>query len=64
MTIDERLEFLVQSTESLHTTVSEMIEENRRRDEENRRRDDRERLHRVAILKAIQAYLAAADTGS
>lgn len=57
MTIDERLEFLLKSTESLHANLEQLIEENRRRDEENRRRDERERKLRGAMLSGIAEFL-------
>lgn len=40
MTIDERLQFLLQSTESLHSTVSEMTEQMRM----NREATDKNRV--------------------
>ncbi len=50
MTIDERIqelvrstEFLKESTESLHSQMSETFAEFRRRDEESRRMDERQR---------------------
>ena len=52
MTIDERLEFLLRSTESLHTNLEQMIEENRRRDE-------RERKLRHAMLTGIAEFCEA-----
>lgn len=65
MTIDERLEFLLKSTESLHANLEQLIEENRRRDEENRRenrrRDERERKLRGAMLSGIAEFLRGLD---
>ena len=61
MDIDERLEFLRQSTESLHAASQELHATVARQAEENTRlareaREQTRRLHR-AILKAMQAYL-------
>jgi len=59
MTLDERLEFLRQSTESLHDSVQELhatVAEQARRQE---RLDRRERRTRAALGAAISAYLDA-----
>jgi hypothetical protein len=63
MTIDERLEFLRQSTESLHASCQELHATAVKHAEEYKRLDDRERRSRRAIMAAISAYLDALDEG-
>ena len=61
MTLDERLEFLTQSTESLHATCQELHAAIAREAEERKARDLqidlRERHGRQAIIAAIAVYL-------
>jgi hypothetical protein len=64
MTLDERLRYLLASTESLHDQMDRLIEENRQRDaryDEMRRsmiqRDGQYDEMRRAILRGIVAYL-------
>jgi hypothetical protein len=66
MNIDERLEFLRQSTESLHASCQELhaasarqAELGRQHAEEIKRLDARERKARSAMLDGISAYLRA-----
>lgn len=65
MTIDERLEFLRQSTESLHATCQELhatiAREAEERKERDRQIDERERKGRRAIIAAIATYLQKLD---
>lgn len=65
MSIDERLEFLVQSTESLHANVQELhaivAEQGRQAEARMARWDAREKQGRQAILRAMEAYLKALD---
>jgi hypothetical protein len=56
MTTDERLEFLVQSTESLHASLQEMHGMMRVQIE-------REGRLRKALLRGIAEYLTALDDG-
>ncbi len=56
MTIDERLEFLTQSTESLHATSQELHAALAQQAAES------QRLHR-AVLAAMQAYLTEMSKG-
>lgn len=56
MTIDERIQYLVQSIESLHSQMHEVFEE-------QRQQRQREAQHRRAVLKAMEAYLKALDNG-
>jgi prefoldin subunit 5 len=63
MTIDERLEFLRQSTESLHASCQELHAAVAKQAEEHKRLDDRERHARRAIMAAVSAYLDALDEG-
>jgi hypothetical protein len=53
MTIDERIRFLVQSTESLHASLEREVEERR-----NQRKEQEERWGRLnkAIRAAVLAY--------
>jgi len=61
MTIDERLEFLRQSTESLHASCQELHAAITRQAEENQRQakaqEEKHQRMRRAILQAIAAYL-------
>jgi hypothetical protein len=61
MTIDERLQFLVQATESLHAGLEHLhavvAEQNRRIEAQTQKE---ERRHR-AMLAAIQTYLGELD---
>jgi hypothetical protein len=59
MNIDERLEFLRQSTESLHATCQELHASVARHAEAQQRLDERERQGRRAIMTAMAAYLKA-----
>ena len=72
MSIDERLKFLLESTESLHDQMAQFIEEGRqqretlrqqweREDAGLRRLDSAEKQHRRAVLAAMQSYLNALD---
>jgi len=74
LTIDERLEFLVQSTESLHASLQElhamMAEQARAAAEQAAEQaqrmaatDARERRLRHALLRGIQEFLAGLDDG-
>jgi len=67
-TIDERLQFLLTSTESLHASCQELhaaAAEQRRQSEEQSQQLNREsrRLHRLhaALLASIRAFLEAPD---
>jgi hypothetical protein len=62
MTIDERLQFLVQSTESLHSSCQKLHAMMRQQAEENRARDGEHQKLRKAIVQGIAAYLAALDS--
>lgn len=68
MTIDQRLEYLLRSTESLHDQLEEFLADNRQQREQERERakeqeqrmartEAAERAHRRAIVTAIAAYL-------
>jgi hypothetical protein len=66
MTIDERLAFLLQSTESLHASAQELhatVAEHSRQMLEHSavlaKIEAREKQARLAILEAIRAYLEA-----
>lgn len=68
MTLDERLRYLLASTESLHDQMNQFIEEGRQQREAYReqqealgRLEQRESKHRAAIVTAIQAYLDALE---
>jgi spore germination protein YaaH len=61
VTIDERLEFLRQSTESLHASCQELHATVAAQAEEHKRLDARERRSRQAIGAAIAAYIEALD---
>jgi hypothetical protein len=65
MTIDERLEFLLNSTESLHATCQELhatiAEEAAERKRTDARIDANERAARKAVLVGMAAYLQALD---
>ena len=61
MTIDERLQFLLQSTESLHANLQELHATVARQAEENRRRDAREAQLRRALLNGIEGFLRGLD---
>jgi hypothetical protein len=77
MTIDERLRYLLASSESLHDQLVQFIEEGLRerqaqreahqqqREQQARQEalDKRERTRRVAVIAAIQAYLDALEEG-
>ena len=65
MTIDERLEFLRQSTESLHASCQELHATVARQADAMKeyrlameRQDGRSRQQHRAVLKAMEAYLA------
>ena len=56
MSIDERLEFLLQSTESLHATAAEHTEQLRLLDARMKRNDERwERIER-AVRAGLEAW--------
>ena len=57
MTIDERLEVLRQSTESLHDSVQEQSRQIQEHSQQIKRLDARERKTRAALGAAISAYL-------
>jgi len=64
MTIDERLEFLRQSTESLHASCQELHATVARQADEMKeyrlameQQDGKIRRHYRAVLKAMEAYL-------
>lgn len=57
MTIDERLEFLVQSTESLHETIREQNEQLRRHDERLRKQEQNWERVRRSLRAALEAWL-------
>ena len=57
MTIDERLEFLLHSTESLHATVQEQTRQLQEQGRQLRELDERERKHWGRITRALQAAL-------
>jgi len=59
MTVDQRLEFLLQGTESLHDQVAQLVEEGRKHDARLRRQEAAERKHRLAVLVAMRAYIDA-----
>jgi len=68
LTIDERLEFLVQSTESLHASLQELhammaeqAEQTRAAAEQAKQVDARERRLRNAMLQGIQSFLQGLD---
>lgn len=70
MTIDERLQFLLQSTESLHANVQELhatvAEQSRQMEAQNTRQqaqEAREAALRHAMLKGIQAFLEGLNEG-
>jgi hypothetical protein len=67
MSIDERLKFLVESTESLHDQMAQFVEEGRQQRESDKarflRQEAAERKHRRAIMVAMQSYLDALDEG-
>jgi chemotaxis regulatin CheY-phosphate phosphatase CheZ len=56
MTIDERLEFLVQSTESLHENVAKLVETSERHERELER-------FRRAMRAALVAWLDEGENG-
>lgn len=57
MTIDERLEFLLHSTESLHATVQERTRQLQEQGRQLRELDERERQHWRRINRALQGAL-------
>jgi len=57
MTIDERLQFLVQSTESLHQTCQELHATVQEQASQLRELDERERKHWRRITRSLQAAL-------
>ena len=59
MTIDERLQFLVQSTESLHQSCQELHATVQEQGRHLRELDERERKHWRRINRALQAALEA-----
>lgn len=59
MTIDERLEFLRQSTESLHATCQELHATIAEEAALRKRVDDNERAARKALLAGMAAYIQA-----
>lgn len=70
MTIDERLKFLLTSTESLHASVQELsatqarqIEEHDKRYQEQQQENAKQRQHQRAMLAAIRAYLEGLENG-
>jgi hypothetical protein len=68
MTIDERLQFLLQSTESLHASLEREVEERRAYEKGLHAAlaalEAKEKLHRRAVLEAMEAYLKALDKGA
>lgn len=64
MTPDERLEFLRQSTESLHASCQELSAQMARQSEHMAALDARERQAREALLSGIAAYLRALGSGN
>jgi hypothetical protein len=65
VTIDQRLEFLVQSTESLHASCQQlhamMTEQARQTAARFERQEQREAQFRRAVLASITEYLRALD---
>jgi hypothetical protein len=59
MTIDERLQFLVQSTESLHQTCQELHATVQEQGRQLRELDERERKHWRRVTRALEAALEA-----
>ena len=59
MTIDERLEFLVKSTESLHASVQELHAESARRWEENTKRWEENEKRWERVRRVVRAALEA-----
>ena len=61
MTIDERLQFLLQSTESLHASLALEVQTRREQGEEHD-----QRWHRLnsAIKEAVLAYFAEGNGGA
>jgi hypothetical protein len=59
MTIDERLEFLLHSTESLHQSCQELHATVQEHTRQLRELDERERKHWRRITRALQAALEA-----
>ena len=61
MTIDERLEFLLQSSKSLHADLQELHAFMRQQADENRRRREREAKLRRAFFSGIRTLLRGLD---
>lgn len=63
MDIDKRIEFLAQSTESLHASMQELHATVARHAEESRKAQERSERLRLAMLNGIKAFLEADSEG-
>ena len=58
MNIDERLQFLLQSTESLHENVAKLVETSERHERAIQRHEREQQRFRRAMRAALEAWLA------
>jgi hypothetical protein len=63
MTIDERIQFLVQSTESLHATAHELVDGLRKQAEIQAKHDERWEALRRALRGALKGFLEDEEGG-
>lgn len=63
MTIDERLEFLLHSTESLHASCEQLHATVAEHSRQMEAADTKANNLRIALLKGIRAYLESANNG-